>query len=81
MVLVTPHGKAEVVGTILKLRVDAESTRLEMAEGKVRLTLKDGSAFVEVQGGFYAVIAEGVPLVAKPLRARSAGTPSGKPKR
>lgn len=55
MIVVTPHGEARVVGTALRLVVSAESTRLEVREGKVRLS-REGKS-VDVAAGFYAVAA------------------------
>ncbi len=67
MVFATPHGEATVLGTALKLAVDPEKTRLEVAEGRVRLKrLQDGKA-VDVAAGHYAVAAAGVNLAARPL--------------
>jgi hypothetical protein len=69
MVFATPQGEARVLGTSLKILVDnglKGSTRLEVHEGKVRLTRSDGAS-VEVVAGHYAVAAAGVDLAAKPL--------------
>ena len=81
MVLVTPQGEVEVLGTIFRLQVSDGSTRLEMGEGRVRLTRKEDGKSVEVAAGFGAEIAEGKPFAAHPLRTAFYGTPSGKPKR
>jgi hypothetical protein len=77
MVIATHHGEARVVGTTLRLVVELGdpfdsaqgkkgSTRLEVAEGKVRLTRSGGGA-VDVPGGHYALAAPGVELAARPL--------------
>lgn len=67
MVLATPHGEATVLGTSLKLAVEAEKTRLEVAEGKVRLrSLADGKS-ADVAAGQYAVAGPGATPVARPL--------------
>jgi ferric-dicitrate binding protein FerR (iron transport regulator) len=61
MVVTTPHGEARVLGTQLRLVVDGDRTRLEVREGKVRLTRADGK-FAEVAAGAFAVAAAGVEL-------------------
>jgi hypothetical protein len=66
MVIVTPHGEARIVGTTLKLSVEAASTRLDVVEGKVRLS-RPGAEWADVIGGHFAVAAEGVELAARPL--------------
>jgi len=64
LTIVTPHGEARVVGTQLKLAVAKESTRLEVIQGKVRMTNLD-KEFVDVEAGNYAVAAAGVELTAQ----------------
>src|SRR5689334_6411101 len=66
MVIATPHGEARIVGTTLALSVEAASTRLDVLEGKVRLS-RPGAAWADVIGGHFAVAAEGVDLAARPL--------------
>jgi hypothetical protein len=66
MVIATPHGEARIVGTTLALSVDPASTRLEVLEGKVRLS-RPGAGWADVIGGHFAVAAEGVDLAARPL--------------
>jgi len=66
MVFRTPHGEATVLGTTLRLSVEERQTRLDVIEGKVRLTRTDGKA-VEVSGGHFAVAAVGVELRAAAL--------------
>jgi ferric-dicitrate binding protein FerR (iron transport regulator) len=65
LVMVTPHGEARVLGTTFRLSVDLAplggATRLEVQEGRVRLSRPDGRA-AEVTSGHYAVAAEGVDL-------------------
>lgn len=67
MTLVTPHGEARVLGTSFVLQVEPNSTRVEMKEGKIRLTRKEDGAAVEVGAGQFVVVAKGVPLEAKPM--------------
>ncbi|MBI3855042.1 MAG: FecR domain-containing protein, partial [Planctomycetes bacterium] len=52
LILATPQGEARVVGTVFRLVVDPAATRLEVLEGKVRLS-RPGAA-VDVHGGFGA---------------------------
>lgn len=66
LVFSTPHGDAAVLGTTLRLVVDETSTRLEVVEGKVRLTRSDGKA-VDVGTGHFAVAATGMELAARAL--------------
>jgi hypothetical protein len=66
MVISTPHGEARVIGTTLALSVDPGSTRLDVLEGKVRLS-RPGAAWADVIGGHFAVAGEGVELAARPL--------------
>ena len=63
LVFATPHGEARVLGTVLRLIVDFSLTRLEVKEGKVRLT-RDGKS-VDVGAGQYAVAGKEQPLVAR----------------
>jgi hypothetical protein len=65
-VIQTPHGEARVVGTILQLTVDAVATRLEVSEGRVRLTRAD-KKMVDVGAGQFAVAAAGTDLVSRSL--------------
>jgi len=62
MRILSPHGEAKVLGTTLRLRVDA-GTRLEVEEGKVELRNLAGKR-VEVASGQYAT---GEELIAHPL--------------
>jgi len=67
MVIATPHGEATVLGTTLRLVVDAEKSLLEVTEGKVRLRRAGDGKSVEVSTGHFAVAAVGVTLAAKLL--------------
>jgi hypothetical protein len=64
LTFVTPHGEARVIGTVLRLVVDATSTRLEVKEGKVQL-IRDGKT-VTVSAGQYAVTGGGAPRSLSP---------------
>jgi outer membrane biosynthesis protein TonB len=65
LTIVTPHAEARVLGTVFRLVVDPSSTRLEVREGKVRLTRETKS--VDVSAGQYATAGAGAPLAAKSL--------------
>lgn len=66
MVLITPQAEARVLGTKFMLTATTNATRLEVAEGKVKLTrISDGEA-VKVPAGHYAVAGKGVELTALP---------------
>ena len=61
----TPHGEARVLGTVFRMAVDAASTRLEVREGRVRLTRESKS--IDVSAGQYATAGTGSALVARSL--------------
>ena len=71
MVLKTPRGTARVLGTRLVLEVTEESTLLEVLEGRVRLTRSKDRRSIDVRAGYYALAAEGVRLVARPIAGRT----------
>ncbi len=53
LVFVTPQAEARVLGTVLKLGIEGGATRLEVRQGKVRLS-RDGRS-LDVSGGQYAL--------------------------
>ncbi len=64
MTIATPHAEARVLGTAFRLVVDPGSTRLEVREGRVRLTrVRDGKS-VEVGAGSSATSAD---LASRPI--------------
>jgi outer membrane biosynthesis protein TonB len=65
LVIATPQAEARVLGTVFRLVVDASSTRLEVREGKVRLTRETKS--VDVSAGQFATATAGTPLTARTL--------------
>lgn len=69
----TPESEALVLGTIFNLTVTPEATRLDVAEGKVRLTRLSDRRTLEVSGGHYAVAASGVELKAIPVAVSPPG--------
>jgi ferric-dicitrate binding protein FerR (iron transport regulator) len=60
----TPHAEITVVGTQFLVAVTAESTRLEVREGRVRLSREGAS--VEVTAGHTAIAGKGIKLESKP---------------
>jgi len=67
MLFETPHGEAKVVGTILRVQVDADpkkGTRLDVEEGKVELR-NAASRSVLVEAGHFAVATPGAAPAAK----------------
>lgn len=66
-VLTTPQAEVCVLGTRFTLAVTAESTRLEVLEGRVRLTRLGDKRSVEVMSGQFALAAPGAPPRARPL--------------
>jgi len=76
MVFATPHGDATVLGTTLRIVVDPDprkGTRLDVDEGKVRLTRSIDPKFVEVPNGHYAVAATGIELIARRISSIVSG--------
>jgi hypothetical protein len=67
MLFLTSFGDARVLGTRLTLSVNPASARLEVREGKVRVTRKDDPNSVEVGAGQFVQIAKGSSLTPKPL--------------
>ncbi len=70
MLIATPHGDARIVGTSFRLAVEPDATRLDVAEGRVRLS-RSGTA-IDVPGGHFALAGAGVELAARPLPGRIA---------
>ncbi len=66
LVFTTPHAVARVLGTILKLSVEAKYTRLDVREGKVQLKRASDNKAVDVAAGNYAVAADGGEFVSRP---------------
>lgn len=66
MVFETPNGTATVLGTTLRLAVGRATTRLDVIEGKVRLSGENAKT-VDVATGHFAVAAAGTELKARPI--------------
>ncbi len=69
LVITTPNAEARVVGTKFTLTATTNRTRLEVAEGTVRLVgsaVTNEGASVKVNAGHYAVVAAATELAALP---------------
>jgi hypothetical protein len=71
MLVVTPVAEARVLGTKFGVLATANATRLDVREGRVRLTRRADGMTTDVSGGQYAVAAPGAPMTAKPLTPRA----------
>jgi ferric-dicitrate binding protein FerR (iron transport regulator) len=67
MIFLTPLADARVLGTRLSLSVNAASTRLEVREGKVKVTRRDDNNSVEIGAGQFVQVSKGSSLTPKPL--------------
>lgn len=67
MLFLTPGAEARVLGTRFSLSVTGNLARLEVREGRVRLTRREDNASVEVGTDQYAAAGKGVALAVKPL--------------
>jgi hypothetical protein len=67
MTLSTSGADARVLGTRLTFGIEGDATRLEVHEGRVRLTRRPDGATVDVTAGHFAVAATGVALLTRPL--------------
>ncbi|HZE96291.1 MAG TPA: FecR domain-containing protein [Planctomycetota bacterium] len=66
MIFVTHTAEARVLGTRLTLSVTPTSTRLEVREGRVRITRKDDNASAEVPADQFVVAGKGTSMIPKP---------------
>src|SRR2546429_8003302 len=66
MLVRTPEAEARVLGTRFTLTTATNRTRVDVAEGRVRLTRRNDDAAVKVSAGFYAIAAGGIELNALP---------------
>src|SRR6185503_9479207 len=67
MMFLTANAEARVVGTRLTLSATAASTRLEVREGKVKVTRKDDGQSIDVGAGQFVQVAKGISLTPKPV--------------
>jgi ferric-dicitrate binding protein FerR (iron transport regulator) len=72
MIFVTATAEARVLGTRLSLLVTPTSTRLEVREGKVRITRKDDNSSADVSADHFVVAGKGLSMTPKPLPVRIA---------
>ncbi len=66
LVIATPQAEVKVLGTRLTVGVGPGSTRVEVSEGRVRVTRQPDGASIELTAGLHAVASPGVPLAARP---------------
>ena len=66
-VLDTPHAQTFVLGTVFRLFVRDEYTRLEVVEGKVRFSANNGSASLDVENGRSAEVGPDKPMTLERL--------------
>jgi ferric-dicitrate binding protein FerR (iron transport regulator) len=55
VIFTTPHAEARILGTRLRLSIDAEGTRLDVREGRVRFTRTRDGASTDVAGGTFSM--------------------------
>jgi hypothetical protein len=67
LVIATPHGEARVLGTKFTLTVRGDATRLDVQEGRVRLTRLSDGAFTDVAAGYFSVAGPGPRPAAKKI--------------
>jgi ferric-dicitrate binding protein FerR (iron transport regulator) len=67
LIFLTANAEARVVGTRLTLSATAASTRLEVREGKVRVTRKDDGQAIDVGAGQFVQVAKNISLTPKPV--------------
>ncbi|MGH7341819.1 MAG: DNRLRE domain-containing protein, partial [Candidatus Rokuibacteriota bacterium] len=63
-VVTTPHSEVRVLGTKFRVIV-AETTRVEVEEGRVRCRRLSDGATVEIAAGLFALAGKGVPLAVR----------------
>jgi hypothetical protein len=66
----TPNASVRVLGTRFLLAAAPATTRLDVIEGRVKMSRSADRAAVDVSGGQFAVAATDSPLVAQPLPGR-----------
>jgi ferric-dicitrate binding protein FerR (iron transport regulator) len=62
----TPHAEVLVLGTQFSVVAGPDSSRVEVREGRVRVTRPDGAS-LELSAGHFAVAAKGLKLESKPI--------------
>ncbi|MBN1674460.1 MAG: FecR domain-containing protein [Kiritimatiellae bacterium] len=66
MCLDTPHAEIRVVGTEFVTAAGADSTRIDMTEGEVRVRNKRSGEFADLKAGYYAVVGARTVVAARP---------------
>jgi hypothetical protein len=66
-VVATPQAEIVVIGTRFSIACSADSTRVEVREGRVRVARLSDGATAEISAEQFAVIAPGAPVEAKPF--------------
>jgi ferric-dicitrate binding protein FerR (iron transport regulator) len=67
LVVQTPHGRVRVLGTRFTVAAAADSTRVEVKEGRVLVTRTEDGASVEVAKDHYALVSNGPALSSRPI--------------
>lgn len=67
VVFQTPHAEVTVIGTRLTVEIGADSTRVDVQEGRVRCQRTSDRAAVEISAGRYAVAGKGPAPVTRPV--------------
>ena len=67
LVILTPHAEARVLGTKFTLAVKGDATRLDVLEGRVRLTRLSDKSYVDVGAGSYTIATPGPRPVVKKI--------------
>jgi hypothetical protein len=69
LLLVTSQAEVRVLGTRFTLDAGHDATRLEVLEGRVRMTRRHDGTVIEVRAGQHASAAHRIPLRAMPMRS------------
>jgi hypothetical protein len=67
LLVLTPHAEARVLGTQFSLSAEPAASRLDVREGKVRLTRRSDGTSVDVPAGHFAVASRGLALLTRPI--------------
>jgi ferric-dicitrate binding protein FerR (iron transport regulator) len=79
LVVATPIAEIKIIGTQFSLLASSQQTRLEVTEGKVRLTRKADQAAIDVPAGNYVVADNDNPLTLNPINPPVAAIPVAPP--
>lgn len=71
MLFMTPTGRAKVIGTTLSLQARRASTWLEVREGAVEFSRREGMEKITVESNQFAVAAPGLELSVRPVTPES----------